>query len=228
MFDRDVKQRVSLYEDSLAVLRLARDHEVISYQGRHCSLENVRVVPRSLQPNGIPILMGTLSSAGIARVARMGDGLLCGAIDDLDGIKKLVDKYSELVANNGGSRSVTLNRFAAIGQSYEDARALLEPHALKALRYYFRHLAELGDAVPASLRAAQSSGASPSDLTFEDFAQFFVCGTARDCIERIEQLQSTLALDRIVLQIRSAGGPSHKDVLDQIRQFGSEVIPHFR
>lgn len=228
MFGRNVRDRVSLYEDALTVMNLARDNEVISYEGRHCSLTDVRVVPRPLQAGGPPILMGTLSRPGVARIARLGDGMLCGAIDDLDGVRTLVEEYTELARVKGRSSSVTLNRWAAIGDSYAEARAVLEPHALKALRYYFRHSDEMAGAIPASLRPAWEAAASPADLTFEDFEQFFVCGAPDDCIERIEILRKSLKLDRIVLQIRSAGGPSHEVVLDQIRRFGAAVIPHFR
>lgn len=228
MFGRDLKARVSLYEDALNVMRLARDSEVISYQGKNCSITNVRIVPRPVNPGGVPILMGTLSSAGVRRVAKLGDGLLCGAIDDLEGIGELVRDYTELVSANGRTRSVTLNRFTAVGATYDEARALLEPHALKALRYYYRHRHEMGEALPASLRAAQEAGRTAADLTFGDFEQFFVCGTARDCIQRLEHLQRSLALDRIILQLRSAAGPSHAAVIDQIKRFGSDILPHFR
>jgi alkanesulfonate monooxygenase SsuD/methylene tetrahydromethanopterin reductase-like flavin-dependent oxidoreductase (luciferase family) len=228
MFGRDVKNRVSLYEDALSVMRLAREGDAISFKGRHCAIDNVKIVPKPMQSGGVPILMGTLSTAGIDRIVRMGDGLICGAIDDLVGLRKLVGKYTELATNAEKPFGVTLNRFAAVHNTNAEARAVLEPHALKALRYYFRHLHEMGDATPASLKAAQSSGAAVADLTFEHFEEFFVCGTAAECIARIQLLRQDLRLERIVLQIRSAGGPSHEATLDQIRRFGADVIPHFR
>lgn len=227
MFDRSVTDRVPLYEDALTVLNLAREADVVSYEGAHCSLTDVKVVPKAVQKGGVPILMGTLSRPGIRRIARLGDGMLCGAIDDLDGIRTLVAEYTDLVRGTGRTRSVTLNRWAAVGDTDEHARSVLEPHAMKALRYYFRHGDEMGDAMPASLRPAWEAADGPEDLTFEDFAQFFVCGTPSACVERIEAIRTSLDLDRIVLQIRSAGGPEHAVVLDQIRRFGADVIPHF-
>jgi alkanesulfonate monooxygenase SsuD/methylene tetrahydromethanopterin reductase-like flavin-dependent oxidoreductase (luciferase family) len=228
MFDRDVRDRVSLYEDALTVLNLAREQEVISYQGRHCSFTGVKVIPRPTQPGGPPILMGTSTRSGARRAARLGDGLLLGGLDGLDGLSTIVEEYTAHAERNNRTSSVTLNRWAAIGDSRSAARAVLEPHAMKAMRYYFRHGSTLSAMMPAALRSAWSAAKNPAELTFDDFEELFVCGTPDECVERLELLRKTLRLNRIVLQIRSGGGPAHEVVLDQIRRFGTAVIPHFR
>ncbi|MFB7091055.1 LLM class flavin-dependent oxidoreductase [Streptomyces sp. NPDC056296] len=227
MFGRDVKDRVSLYEDALTVLNLARDNEVISFEGRHCSLTDVRVVPRPVQTDGPRILMGTSSRAGARRVGRLGDGLLLGAIDGLDGLRTIVDEYTPHAHANGRSRTVTLNRWAAVGDSDAAARDVLEPHAMKALRYYFRHGSTLSAMLPERAQAAWAAAEKPADLSFEDFEQLFLWGDPDTCVERLELFREGLDLDRVVLQIRSGGGPSHEDTIDQIRRFGTSVIPHY-
>jgi alkanesulfonate monooxygenase SsuD/methylene tetrahydromethanopterin reductase-like flavin-dependent oxidoreductase (luciferase family) len=228
MFGRDVADRVSLYEDALEVLNLARTNEIISYQGRHCSLKDVRVVPRPTQPDGPPILMGTLTRVGARRVGRLGDGLLLGAIDGLEGLHTVVDEYAHSAAEHHRSRTVTLNRWAAVADTFAQARGVLEPHAMKALRYYFRHNATLPTMLPPSARAAWQAATTPDDLGFDDFEELFICGSPEACTERIDFYRKSLDLNRIVLQIRSGGGPSHEVVLEQIRRFGAAVLPNFQ
>jgi alkanesulfonate monooxygenase SsuD/methylene tetrahydromethanopterin reductase-like flavin-dependent oxidoreductase (luciferase family) len=217
MFGLDIRDRVARFEDVLEVLRLARSADRISFHGQQSSFEDIAVVPKAVQPEGIPVWVGAWSKAGVRRAANSADGLFVDQHVELQRAAQLLDLYRESPGPHGRKRTVTLMRYAAIGDTRVEARAVLEPHVMKTLRYFFWQGTR--DDSPAWQRASE-----PSELAFDDFSDRFVFGTAADCRAGLTRWTQQLRADNVLLMLRSASGPSHEVVCDQIRRFGRDVI----
>jgi alkanesulfonate monooxygenase SsuD/methylene tetrahydromethanopterin reductase-like flavin-dependent oxidoreductase (luciferase family) len=78
-FGRSLRQRPSLLEESVAILRRAWSGESIAFAGKRFRLPDVHVTPLPEQPP--ELLMGGLAEPAIERVARLADGFLATGND---------------------------------------------------------------------------------------------------------------------------------------------------
>ncbi len=89
-FGRNLKNRPSLMEEGVALLRAAWSGEEISFSGKRFQIEGISVHPVPAIPP--KILMGGMAPPAIARAARLGDGFLStGGIGHDDYVQALTD-----------------------------------------------------------------------------------------------------------------------------------------
>jgi alkanesulfonate monooxygenase SsuD/methylene tetrahydromethanopterin reductase-like flavin-dependent oxidoreductase (luciferase family) len=95
-FKRNLKNRPSLMEEGVAVMRQAWSGQPINFKGKRYAIDGLTVAPRpAVAPK---ILMGGMAEPAIARAARIGDGFLStGGIGH--------DVYIEALAACGRSRA---------------------------------------------------------------------------------------------------------------------------
>jgi alkanesulfonate monooxygenase SsuD/methylene tetrahydromethanopterin reductase-like flavin-dependent oxidoreductase (luciferase family) len=74
-------ERWKRFDEALAILRALLNREPLPEDGRHYRVpSDIELVPAPRRPGGIPLWVGSWgSSAGLARVARAGDGWLASA-----------------------------------------------------------------------------------------------------------------------------------------------------
>ena len=75
-FGVPLKNRVSMTEEAIDILRLAWSDGPFSYHGKRYQLENIDVHPKPVQPGGPPLWIAAMSEAGALRAARFGTHLL--------------------------------------------------------------------------------------------------------------------------------------------------------
>jgi probable F420-dependent oxidoreductase len=76
----DFDERWSRFDESISTLRALWSDAAAPYVGRHYSTADVRLEPRPVRPEGIPIWVGSWGSdAGLRRVVRAADGWLASA-----------------------------------------------------------------------------------------------------------------------------------------------------
>lgn len=73
-FHRNIRNRPSLLEEGVEVLRRAWSGRPVSFSGRRFQVPDVRVTPAPAEPP--PLLIGGLAPPAIERAARLGDGFL--------------------------------------------------------------------------------------------------------------------------------------------------------
>lgn len=73
-FGRVRKQRPSLLEDAIAIIRMAWSGSDEGYEGKRLSMPPVKVTPMAEKTPRMPI--GAVAPAGIERAARLGDGVI--------------------------------------------------------------------------------------------------------------------------------------------------------
>ncbi len=226
MFGLDVKDRVTLTEDVLQALDLAKNNDVIeSFRGHHYDFDNVKIIPGPYQDD-LPVLLGSWSHTGAKLAGRNCDGLFIDQNHYLDQAYRaqgLVESFTKAAEEAGRARTkpkLILNRYAGIGDTREEARAVLEPHVMKTKRYYWRNKAR-------DYAHNWNKVESPDELQFEDFQESFLWGTPEDCIEQLEKWQEAIDMEEVLLLMRTASGPTNDVVEDQMMRFGRDVIPAF-
>ncbi len=75
-FGVPLKNRVSMTEEGIDILRLAWGEGPFSYDGKRYKLEDIDVHPKPVQPGGPPLWIAAMSTPGALRAARFGTHLL--------------------------------------------------------------------------------------------------------------------------------------------------------
>ncbi|MDA1073597.1 MAG: LLM class flavin-dependent oxidoreductase [Proteobacteria bacterium] len=73
-FKRQLKNRPSLMEEGVEIIRQAWSGQPVNFNGRRFQIDNLRVTPQPTEPPRL--LMGGMATPAIARAARIGDGFL--------------------------------------------------------------------------------------------------------------------------------------------------------
>lgn len=215
-FGVPIKERVGRFREALAILELAWQDPVVTFSGKYHQLDRVRIVPQPPRPR-IPVMGGGMTEPAIRRVARECDGWLAPSSASISALEHLVAIYREEALRHGRKPYVVLHRNGYVAPTREQAIAEYEP-ALLAHYEALQHKegsAVLGDV---ALGAAQAALA-------EDRC---VIGSPADCIRLIAAYRDRLAIDGMVLRMRTTFGPRRDAVLQALRLFGAAVIPHFR
>ncbi len=90
----DPKRRAPRFEEIVEIAKSLGEGKPHSHEGRHFSLDSVRMLPAATRPEGIPWLLATHYRAGkpaqVDRAARVGDGVI--AISDTP------EEFAEVIA----------------------------------------------------------------------------------------------------------------------------------
>lgn len=121
----NIRQRPSLFEESLSIVRSLLAGEKVSSEGRF-HIRDARVAPRPPEP--VEVWVGGDSAPAVDRAARLGDGWLAGPELTPDEAWRLVDLYKERCYVHGRQpTAVAIRRDVYVGASSEEARQVAEP-----------------------------------------------------------------------------------------------------
>ncbi len=100
----DPSRRARRLEELVEIVKRLGRGEVVSYQGRHFSLDSVSMEPRPVQRGGVPVLIACHRRAGrdaqFRRVARLGDGFI-SISDTPEEYSQVVDKVRAFTIEEG-------------------------------------------------------------------------------------------------------------------------------
>ena len=89
----DARTRASRFEEVVEIVKSLTTGEEVDFEGKHFSLDRVRIAPRSPQDGGVPFLIASHWRAGrdsqFRRAARLGDGIIS--------ISDYPDEYGKVV-----------------------------------------------------------------------------------------------------------------------------------
>ena len=172
-FGRSLRNRPSLMEESIAIIRRAWSGEPVNFQGKRFQVGNIPVLPAPERP--IRILMGAISPSAIERAARISDGFLSsGGVGQAEFIKALakLDKPVE-------SGEIFAGCWGIVSEDPEREAEALGPHLLRQMQGYLEMGAfGGGDGAPRF--------DTPADAVTQGFYQFWTPGQA------VEQILSEL------------------------------------
>jgi len=209
-FGRSLADRGRVLEESLVSLKALLTQEDASFQGKFFNFEHVRSRPRPASRPHPSIWMGTWSTSGIRRAARLCDGWIADPIRTVSEVEKMAREYYAAAERAGAAfRTVVVMREAWVDDNESVARQNFESAIMPVFNYYRR-------------RGALTDPAT----TFDELAtDRFVIGDANQCVQSIRDIAARTGADIVVLQLRHPGGPEHERVLDLIRGLG-EALAH--
>lgn len=110
----------------VAAMRTLWRDDLASYSGEFVSFTDIRVNPKPLQRNGIPVLLGGNSDAALRRVAQWGDGWYGFNLIDCDDVAAKLDTLQRLCEEAGRDREELRLAVALRDPQPADARRLAE------------------------------------------------------------------------------------------------------
>jgi probable F420-dependent oxidoreductase len=150
------KERAGRTDESIVLMRRLWTEENVTFKGKFFSVEDVTIMPRPWQKNGLPIWIGGRSEAALRRTGRLGDGWLVSSVSPTE---------VEL-----GIKAIRSYAAAAGRQVPEDHYGVLIP-------FYF------ADNAPKALEIAGRSVRPRADMPVNEFTAF---GTPDEVRRKVE------------------------------------------
>jgi len=225
-FSVSLKDRGSLFEEGLQIIRSCWSGEEFSVHGKHFTLPKVRQCPRPVQTPHPPIWVGGWTEKGVERAARWGDAWLTDPLQHLVVLRKQQAAYQAFAHRYNKRPCTVLFRDAWIAETRQKALEESAGILLPMFRYYWRNKAFVEASDP-----ALEGVASEADLTFDRMIEDRVLlGSPEDCITQIKRWQEEIGGAFLVLRFRQAHatGPRHERIMSALRIFGEKIIGHFR
>ncbi len=128
-FGRRLRERPSLMEEGVAILRRAWTGEPVQFEGKRFRVGPVRITPVPERPPRI--LLGGMAEPAIRRAARIGDGFLStGGIGH--------DVYERASAEEGRRGAIFAGHWAIVAEDPEAELERVGPHVLYQANEYVR------------------------------------------------------------------------------------------
>ncbi len=119
------KQRPSLFEDGLDIVRRLLAGETVTSEGRY-HIRDARIAP--IPPEPVEVWIGGSAEPSVDRAARLGDAYLGGPELDPEQAKRWIDFYRKRCEAYGREPSaIALRRDVYVGESAEEAQAVAGP-----------------------------------------------------------------------------------------------------
>lgn len=209
-------ERAQRMDEPARILRKAWTEDRFSFHDRIHTFQDVSVIPKPLQPNGVPLHLAAWTPGGLRRAGRLGDGWITNALMSLSTMSTMAAQYRQSAADAGRPARVTAIRFCWPSHDPEHAERAFGATSLAMARTLFEYGA-ITDLPGVS---------SPGEITLDAFvADRFVFGTPEQCVETIRRFQADAGVDDFLLVFRYPTGPDHESVLAAMELFAREVAP---
>ena len=219
--------------------------ETFSYDGSYFRTQPREVLPKPLQRPHPPLWSACGSDETARLTGNLGMGGLFGAEAGPDRIRALMAIYRDALstAPGGGAGPGCRAALMTAGFCHEDPH-VVENRGTELVAWYIEQQRERArlvwrdydpTTVPADYRGYYArdqhlaAGPHPGEPTPErvrEDGKTFCVGTPAECIRFLE-LYEALGIEEVLL-LCAVGPARHDEVLNTIRLFGEEIIPHFR
>jgi alkanesulfonate monooxygenase SsuD/methylene tetrahydromethanopterin reductase-like flavin-dependent oxidoreductase (luciferase family) len=184
-------------------------------------MRDATLAPRPVQSPRPPFWIAAKKRAAIERAARLGDGWYIDPVAPLQVVRRGLLDFRRALEEAGRSlegADVILRREAYLarepGRAWEEAR--------EAILYNYREYLNWGH-----LMDEEGRPVPPGARSLEGLRPRFLVGTPEECIREVEGYRRDLGVvTHLVLRMQFPG-LSQDQVLNSIRLFGEEVLPHF-
>jgi alkanesulfonate monooxygenase SsuD/methylene tetrahydromethanopterin reductase-like flavin-dependent oxidoreductase (luciferase family) len=208
-------QRLSRFQEVLAIMQQLWTQECITYRGRYFQLEEVPGAGKPLQRPFPRLLIAANLDPGVVRAAKMADGWLISSRATLPTIRRQVQLYGETLTAAKRQGSIAAWREMYVAEDRATAIKTIRPY----VEWLYRDRAALGHnrALPETDRI---------DVPFEQVLEGrFILGSAEECAAEVAKYQE-LGVEELILRCQWPGMPG-EDALRAVRLFGREVLPRF-
>jgi probable F420-dependent oxidoreductase len=215
-----MEDRVTLFEESVEILRACWRGEPFSFRGKHYTLDDVQIRPRPYQRPSPPLWFGASVAAAARRAGRLADAFVGTPSTTLESAARLVNTYEEAAREAGRSPQVVLMRDAWVAHSRAEAERVYGPEVMAAYQYYWQNRLSEFRNIPAD-----------APFTLDTLApDRLILGDAATCVQEFHRWRQATGADYFLLRLRHAhsGGPPHDRIMDAIKLFGDKVLPYCR
>ncbi len=241
-YGSDLRDTRGMWQEFAELLPRIWTEPEISYNGAYFQIPRREVLPKPVQRPHPPLW----SACGSDETARLAGELAMGGLfgseggpDRVDQLRAIYDKALRGSPGGAAGRAVLMTA----GYCHEDPK-VAAARGTELVGWYIDQQRERARlvwrdydpaTVPPDYRGYYArdqrlaSGPHPGELTpaevYEEGTKFCV-GTPAECIRFLE-IYEALGIDEVLL-LCAVGPAAHEEVLNTIRLFGSEIIPHFR
>jgi len=219
LFGQDLADYDELFAEKLGLLLQVRDHERVTWSGKHRpAIEDRGVYPRSLQdPLPIWVAVGG-TPPSVVRAARLGLPMALAIIGGAPArFRPLVQLYRVVAAEAGhdpSALSVSVNSHGFVADTAEEAAELA-----------------YGPFSETMTRIGRERGWPPTTRAHFDAERTLhgalLLGSPEDLVEKILYQHALFGHDRVLVQL-TVGPMPHDKVLRAIELLGTEVAPAVR
>lgn len=120
------ERRAARTAEYVAAMRTLWRDEVASFDGEFVRFESIRVNPKPVAGNRVPIVLGGNSDAALRRVTAWGDGWYGFNLDGVSAVAERIDFLRRLCDDNGRDRAELQLAVALRDPTVDDVRHLAE------------------------------------------------------------------------------------------------------
>lgn len=234
-FGADHKSTHDIMEESLAIIRKAWTEQSLTFDGTFYHVPEVVVNPKPVQNPPPPFYMATSSPDGVEVGSRLGVNLLVPIHTRTpEQVREFARAYWNGLERHGHARAereLGLLVPMHLGKSTLEARARAEQGVMSYFdtiaemrRQYIEWLTRRGEELPS--RLGKSGAGLP--VTYETVcAQHAVVGDSEFAKQSLSELAEKTGATHFLLWF-NIGSVPHALVMESMRQFVAEVMPHFR
>lgn len=222
------------WEEGLEVVLKAWKDAPLKHQGKHLTVPEREVWPKPLQKPHPPLWMAGTSPDTFNVAGKKGLGVLCFQLTP-DGVALCAKNYRAAIALAEPIGGFVNNEFASLAMTLCGHEPDTADMGAEAARWFMQKIVEILIGLRNSETnsyaylkdmidmAHQPKYASLADI---DAHPFVVSGTPERCIQKLEFIQS-LGVDQFICFMQMGRIP-HARVMQSIRHYGEQIIPHFK
>lgn len=209
----DPKQKISRFEEGLALVRAMWSGEEVNVTGRHFAVEGVLPSVQPVQPGGPDVWVGGQSTPAVRRAARLGDAWYVPPFPSHDELRTLRAEYLQVREEHGLSTDIEfpVRRELIVADSRDEARRIAQERSELRYRTYARWGLS-GENQP-------TRGDSGIDVDSQ-----FLLGSPDEIVDQLGRLQEDLGMTMFLFKSHWQGLP-HSDAMKQLELFGATVVP---
>jgi probable F420-dependent oxidoreductase len=120
------ERRAARTAEYVAVMRTLWRADVASFDGQFVAFDSIRVNPKPVAGQAIPVMVGGNSDAALRRVAAWGDGWYGFNLDGIGEVRDRIDRLEKLCTESGRDRAGLRLAVALAAPRFDDVGALAE------------------------------------------------------------------------------------------------------
>jgi alkanesulfonate monooxygenase SsuD/methylene tetrahydromethanopterin reductase-like flavin-dependent oxidoreductase (luciferase family) len=219
LFKVDRRDRVRRTEEAVELIRALWSGAPIDHHGEFFDVTSDASVVLPVQRPGIPIWMGGGAEASARRAARLGDCFYPPPFVTHAELHRLfaVHDTERLALGRGPAATVPVRRDLYIADSPAEAAARIEPFVNGRTRTYI----EWG------LGKETEKSAILHEDAVDELNGRLLLGTPQQIADQLNALRADIGMTDFVLRLQWPG-MEQAEVLEQLRLFGSQVLPLVR
>lgn len=218
--------------EGLDIVMQAWSKESFSYEGKYYQYRDVRVVPKPIQKPHPPLRIACNSSESFQLAGERGWRLFTSpVIVPIPRLREDIATYNACFDTHNHPRrgdEIALMAPVYVSLSATEARE----HPRTSILSYFHELGQmysqridtLAEVYPRMREMKERLGSMTYEHMLDNFAIF---GEPAYCVERIQWFKETFGAGQFICWFNTGGKIPHAKVLESMRLFAEQVMPHF-